>query len=102
MHEEKGVINLTYKAIVSFTRIAANVHTECPTNVEALQPSERNVNCDSEHFASPLPSAPVSVGGYESGRDPSLLLTSLRVLQSIKPQRATLCMTSRRPHDQRF
>lgn len=37
MHEEKGVINLTYKAIVSFTRIAANVHTECPTNVETLQ-----------------------------------------------------------------
>lgn len=37
VHEEKrGVVNLTYKAIVSFTRIAANVHTECPTNVETL------------------------------------------------------------------
>lgn len=36
MHEEKAVINLTYKAIISFTRIAANVHIECPTNVEAL------------------------------------------------------------------
>lgn len=36
VHEERVLINLTYKAIVPFTRIAANVHIECPTNVETL------------------------------------------------------------------
>lgn len=68
---KKGVINLTYKAIVSFTRIAANVHTECPTNVETLHRGGRNFICDSKHFAS-AQNIPVSVGGCESGRDPLL------------------------------
>lgn len=45
MHEERVLINLTYKAIVPFTRIAANVHIECPTNVE-LYLEERETICD--------------------------------------------------------
>lgn len=79
---KKGVINLTYKAIVSFTRIAANVHIECPTNVEnSTLTRERETICDLKegeknknisHSSSSAQSVPVSVGGCESGRYPFL------------------------------
>lgn len=98
VHEEKrGVVNLTYKAIVSFTRIAANVHTECPTNVETLpwrEEKELFVTDFSVFFLSPppiliyLPRPPTphthSVGGYKSGRDRFLLLTSFQSFKSVK------------------
>lgn len=84
VHEEKGVINLTYKAIVSFT--AANVHVECPTNVETLTLKRGKLlfvietASPSSHYPPPFSThlPRLSISGYESGRGPFLLLTSFK------------------------
>lgn len=66
----------------------------------SLSPSNTYISAQT-----PNPPHTHSVGGYESGRDRFLLLTSFQSFKSVKIvklQRATLCMTSKHPHDQRF